>query len=166
MRASTRPREASGLPGKLELSIGGFRVLWVMWQKHWVLLELQRHPWRKLRLKLNMLSLWEKSTFRAQAVGDRYLRWKMLIWGGGNTVFIILCIFLNFILFYFENKERKGNQCPRMLKQSDYSAEWPSSLGRDNSHLHHKGNGVGRRGSQSRGSHANCTDCPSRVSYK
>lgn len=91
----------------------------------------------------------------------------MLIWGGGNTVFIILCTFLNYLLFYFENKGRKGNWCPRMFKQNDYSAELPNSLGRDNNHLHHKGNGQeAGGGSESCGSQANCTDCPSRVSYK
>lgn len=73
----------------------------------------------------------------------------MLIWGGGNTVFIILCTFLNYLLFYFENKGRKGNWCPRMFKQNDYSAEWPNSLGRDNNHLHHKGNGQEAGGVQS-----------------
>lgn len=76
MRASPRPREASGLPGKLQLCIGGFGVPWVMLTEALSVTGTPKTSLEEVRPKLSLQFLWEKSTFRAQAVGDRYLRWQ------------------------------------------------------------------------------------------
>lgn len=75
-----------------------------------------------------------------------------------------LCYYsVHFPEFYFTLKTREEKASGAQERCSrDYCA---SLLGRDRDHLHHC-LCDDKRGSQPRGSHANCTGCPNRVSNK